>query len=277
MHHRQTHLVTLIAADDLVHHRRQRVGEAARLAQRVVDAFVVHIDNRLDLQQRADCALNAPDAPALAQELERSDDECAQLMFAAFLQQRDGILHRHAVLQRFRRFQHQQPQTAGERFGVENMNFHVLKVLRKQGDHVERSGQAAADGQVQDARCALVVQGAVEVADILRQRQGCFRHFPLKQIIKLLLRDFEPVAELSLTGRYTQRNCANIILTELFIRQIAGRIRHQCNPFVSNLEHGISASFRLPLLYHSFALSSSEAILFFNSVTLYRCRENRHF
>ena len=101
-------------------------------------------------------------------------------MFAAFFQQRDGILHRHAVLERFRRFQHQQSQTAGERFGVENMNFHVLKVLRKQGDHVERSGQAAADGQVQDARCALVVQGAVEVADILRQRQGCFRHFPLK-------------------------------------------------------------------------------------------------
>lgn len=60
------------------------------------------------------------------------------------------------------------------------MNFHVLKVLRKQGDHVERSGQAAADGQVQDARRALVVQGAVEVADILRQRQGCFRYFPLK-------------------------------------------------------------------------------------------------
>ena len=94
MHHRQTHLVTLIAADDLVHHRRQRVGEAARLAQRVVDAFVVHIDDRLDLQQRADCALNAPDTPALAQEFERSDDERTQLMFAAFLQQRECLYAR---------------------------------------------------------------------------------------------------------------------------------------------------------------------------------------
>ena len=121
--------------------------------------------------------------------------------------------------------------------GIININLYIGKVICHDANHVIRSAEAGAHGHMQNAGTSFFLQLTIKCRNILRKRQRGLGQFGLQYLIKLILTDFLPIPKLSLAGCHTKGDEANVILRQLLITKVTGRICHQCNTVIADGKH----------------------------------------